>query len=65
MSPLINGKLYKGLNNDISHEFGELLQNPFFFFSIFGQKTKVSVNIRCSDVIKIQNQLKSWVKGLH
>ena len=64
MSPLINGKLYKGLNNDISHEFGDFFQNPIFF-SIFGQKTKVSVNIRCSDVIKIQNQLKSWVKGLH
>ena len=58
ISSLINGKRYKGLNNDISHEFGEFLQNPNFF-SIFAQKTKIFVNIRCSDVIKIQNQLKS------
>ena len=35
-----------------------------FFFPIFGEK-KILVNIRCSDVIKIQNQLKLLVKELH
>lgn len=35
------------------------------FFSIFGQKVKILVNIRGNGVIKIQNQLKSWLKGLY
>ena len=34
ISSLINDKRYKGLSNDISHEFGEFLQNPNFFFNI-------------------------------
>ena len=63
ISPLNNGKRYKGLNNYIWHEFGQFLQNTFF--SIFRQKTKIFVNIRCIDVIKIPKPLKSWAKGLH
>ena len=50
--PLNNDKRYKGLSNDILHEFGEFDKIPQFF-SIFGQKTKTLVNIWCSDVIKI------------
>ena len=42
ISSLINDKRYKGLSNDISHEFGEFLQNPNFFFQYLRKKLRFS-----------------------
>ena len=35
--PLNNDKRYKGLSNDILHEFGEFWQNPPIFFDIWAK----------------------------
>ena len=59
ISSLINGKRYKGLKNDISHEFGEFSQNPNFF-QYLSKKLRFSWIL---DVMTVSKSKISWNKG--